>query len=69
MLRESQFAASPGPGAGVSIPAAGNSLGGIRAGCDVALDDDGFVLAGQRAGAEGILESSVPGVFAVGSPP
>ena len=32
----------------------------------VALDDDGFVLAGQRAGAEGILETSVPGVFAVG---
>jgi thioredoxin reductase (NADPH) len=32
----------------------------------VALDDDGFVLAGKRAGAEGILETSVPGVFAVG---
>jgi thioredoxin reductase (NADPH) len=32
----------------------------------VALDDDGFVLAGQRAGAAGILETSVPGVFAVG---
>ncbi len=32
----------------------------------VALDDDGFVLTGQRAGAEGILETSVPGVFAVG---
>ena len=32
----------------------------------VALDDDGFVLAGQTAGAEGILETSVPGVFAVG---
>ena len=36
-------------------------LGGI-----VALDDDGFVLTGQQAGAEGILETSVPGVFAVG---
>ena len=32
----------------------------------VALDDDGFVLAGQTAGAEGIIETSVPGVFAVG---
>ena len=32
----------------------------------VALDDDGFILTGQRAGAEGILETSVPGVFAVG---
>jgi thioredoxin reductase (NADPH) len=32
----------------------------------VALDDDGFVLTGQRAGAKGILEASVPGVFAVG---
>jgi len=32
----------------------------------VALDDDGFVLTGQRAGAEGILETSVPGVFAAG---
>ena len=32
----------------------------------VALDDDGFVLAGQSAGAESILETSVPGVFAVG---
>src|SRR5262249_11946163 len=28
----------------------------------VALDDDGFVLTGQRAGTEGILETSVPGV-------
>ena len=27
---------------------------------------DGFVLAGRSAGAEGILETSVPGVFAVG---
>ena len=32
----------------------------------VALDDDGFVLTGQQAGAEGILETSVPGIFAVG---
>jgi thioredoxin reductase (NADPH) len=32
----------------------------------VALDDDGFVLTGQRAGAESILETSVPGVYAVG---
>ena len=32
----------------------------------VLLDDDGFVLKGQRAGAEGILETSAPGVFAVG---
>jgi len=32
----------------------------------VALDDDGFVLTGQSAGAGGILETSVPGVFAVG---
>jgi thioredoxin reductase (NADPH) len=32
----------------------------------VTLDDDGFVLTGQRAGADGILETSVPGVFAAG---
>ena len=32
----------------------------------VALDDDGFVLTGEAAGAETILETSVPGVFAVG---
>jgi thioredoxin reductase (NADPH) len=32
----------------------------------VALDDDGFVLTGHRAGADCILETSVPGVFAVG---
>jgi hypothetical protein len=32
----------------------------------VALDDDGFVLAGKSAGAEDILGTSVPGVFAVG---
>ena len=36
-------------------------LGGV-----VALDDDGFVVTGQSAGMEGILETSVPGVFAVG---
>ena len=35
-------------------------------GSTVALDDDGFVLTGQRAGVEGILETSVSGVFAVG---
>ena len=32
----------------------------------VALDEDGFVLTGQSAGAEGILETSVRGVYAVG---
>ena len=32
----------------------------------VALDDDGFVLTGAAAGAEGILETSAPGIFAVG---
>ena len=32
----------------------------------VAFDEDGFVLTGQSAGAEGILETSVGGVFAVG---
>jgi len=32
----------------------------------VALDDDGFVLTGERAGAEGVLETNVSGVFAVG---
>jgi thioredoxin reductase (NADPH) len=32
----------------------------------VALDEDGFVLTGQGAGAEGILETSVRGVYAVG---
>ena len=32
----------------------------------LALDDDGFILTGPRAGAGGILETSVPGVFAVG---
>jgi thioredoxin reductase (NADPH) len=32
----------------------------------VSLDNDGFVLTGRRAGAEDILETSVPGVYAVG---
>ena len=32
----------------------------------VALDDDGFVLTGKQARAQSILETSVPGVFAVG---
>jgi thioredoxin reductase (NADPH) len=32
----------------------------------VALDDDGFILTGPQAGAEAILETSVPRVFAVG---
>jgi thioredoxin reductase (NADPH) len=32
----------------------------------LALGDDGFVVTGPRAGAEGNLETSVPGVFAVG---
>ena len=32
----------------------------------LALDDDGFVVTGRRAGAEAILETSVPGVFAIG---
>jgi thioredoxin reductase (NADPH) len=36
-------------------------LGGV-----VALDDDGFALTGPAAGAESILETSVPGVYAVG---
>jgi thioredoxin reductase (NADPH) len=35
-------------------------------GSTVALDDDGFVLTGPSAGAEGILETSAPGVYAVG---
>ena len=30
------------------------------------VDEDGFVLTGSAAGAESILETSVPGVFAVG---
>jgi len=32
----------------------------------VARDDDGFVLTGPEAGAEYLLETSVPGVFAAG---
>ncbi len=32
----------------------------------VALDDDGFVLTGAAAGGSGLLETSVPGIFAVG---
>ena len=32
----------------------------------VARDDDGFVLTGPEAGAEGLLETSVPGVYAAG---
>jgi thioredoxin reductase (NADPH) len=32
----------------------------------VAVDDDGFVLTGAAAGAPGLLDTSVPGVFAVG---
>jgi thioredoxin reductase (NADPH) len=32
----------------------------------VARDDDGFVLTGSAAGADYLLETSVPGVFAAG---
>jgi thioredoxin reductase (NADPH) len=32
----------------------------------VARDGDGFILTGGDAGAEGLLETSVPGVFAAG---
>lgn len=32
----------------------------------VARDSDGFILAGRDAGAEGLLETSVPGVYAAG---
>jgi thioredoxin reductase (NADPH) len=32
----------------------------------VARDEHGFVLTGEDAGAEGLLETSVPGVFAAG---
>ena len=32
----------------------------------VARDDKGFILTGTEAGAEGLLETSVPGVFAAG---
>jgi thioredoxin reductase (NADPH) len=32
----------------------------------VARDGDGFILTGADAGAEGLLETSVPGVYAAG---
>jgi thioredoxin reductase (NADPH) len=32
----------------------------------VARDEDGFVLTGSDAGAEGLLETSVPGIYAAG---
>jgi thioredoxin reductase (NADPH) len=32
----------------------------------IARDDKGFVLTGEEAGAEGLLETSVPGVYAAG---
>jgi thioredoxin reductase (NADPH) len=32
----------------------------------VARDADGFILTGPHAGAEGLLETSVPGVYAAG---
>ena len=32
----------------------------------VARDDKGFILTGDAAGAETLLETSLPGVFAVG---
>ena len=32
----------------------------------LALDEDGFVLTGSEAGGTGLLETNVPGVFAVG---
>jgi len=32
----------------------------------VARDDDGFILTGSAAGAETLLETSLPGVFAAG---
>jgi thioredoxin reductase (NADPH) len=32
----------------------------------VARDEDGFILTGAEAGAEGLLETSVPGVYAAG---
>jgi thioredoxin reductase (NADPH) len=32
----------------------------------VARDDDGFVLTGDDAGADRLLETSVPGIFAAG---
>jgi len=32
----------------------------------VARDDDGFILTGAAAGADNLLETSVPGIFAAG---
>ena len=32
----------------------------------VARDADGFILTGRDAGAEGLLETSVPGIYAAG---
>jgi thioredoxin reductase (NADPH) len=32
----------------------------------VARDDHGFVLTGDAAGADGLLETSVPGIYAAG---
>jgi thioredoxin reductase (NADPH) len=32
----------------------------------VARDDKGFILTGADAGAEGLLETSVPGIYAAG---
>jgi thioredoxin reductase (NADPH) len=32
----------------------------------LAVDEDGFVLTGAEAGASGLLETSIPGIFAVG---
>jgi thioredoxin reductase (NADPH) len=32
----------------------------------VARDDDGFILTGPEAGADGLLETSVPGIYAAG---
>jgi thioredoxin reductase (NADPH) len=32
----------------------------------IARDDDGFILTGAEAGADGLLETSVPGIFAAG---
>ena len=32
----------------------------------LARDDDGFILTGVEAGADGLLETSVPGIYAAG---
>ena len=32
----------------------------------LARDADGFILTGRDAGAEGLLETSVPGIYAAG---